>query len=43
MYKVRYYMGSHVVFKFFKTLTEAVEFSNKRVRREDTIEIVKVD
>lgn len=45
MYKVRYYIcgGNHRVCKIFKTLTEAVEFSNTKVGINDVYEIVKVD
>jgi hypothetical protein len=43
MYKVKYYMGDTVVCKFFKTLHEAVEFSNKSVKSTDLYEIIKVD
>ena len=36
-------MGSTLVYKIFKTLHEAVEFSNKSIKNEDLYEIVKVD
>ena len=42
MYKVKYYMGNYLVFKIFKTLSEAVDFSNKRVGLNQLYEIVKV-
>jgi hypothetical protein len=45
MYKVRYYMaGSNTrVCKIFKTLREAVDFSNTKVDINQVYEIVKVD
>lgn len=45
MYKVRYYMSASntLVCKIFKTLTEAVDFSNTKVSINNVYEIVKVN
>jgi hypothetical protein len=45
MYKVRYYIaGSNTrMCKIFKTLSEAIEFSNTKVGINNLYEIVKVD
>ena len=46
MYKVRYYMSasnSTLVCKIFKTLTEAVDFSNTKVSINNVYEIVNVN
>ncbi len=45
MYKVRYYMSAsnNLVCAIFKTLSEAVDFSNTKVSINNVYEIVKVN